>query len=994
MNKFLLTIFFLLTISSATFSQIQKNNHAQYWADSVFNTLSDDQRIAQLMVLRESSYTKDGPVYYDSLIADAITKYNIGGICLFQGGPVQQANFINYFQSIAKTPLMVCIDAEWGLGMRQDSVIPLNHQMMLGAVNDTAIIAAYGNLVGEQCKREGIHVNFAPVVDINNNPDNPVINDRSFGEDKYKVARYGVTYMKAMQRQGVLACAKHFPGHGDVSVDSHLDLPVINKSMAQLDSLELYPFEQMFNAGVGSVMIAHLYIPAIDTTANTATSLSKKNVTGLLRNKLHYEGLTFTDALGMKGVAKFFPGGQIAAQSLIAGNDMLCLPEDVATSIAKIREAIDSNKLSWDDVYAKCKKVLEYKYIYGMANAKPIDTTNLVNDLNAGSDIVKKLVADNAITILSNKDKEFFPLTDENKKIAYIGIGIDSANTFSTRLKNDLKADAFYFDYQENALRILSTVELLKTRYNVVVIGVHNYNRYPANQFGISSYALEMIKQIQQNTKSILFDFGNPYAIKNFCNADNLVACYEDDSITQNAAADILEGKIIAKGTLPVTVCDKYKYGTGFISKRIMPLATPAAEGLNGLQMTRDIDSIALEGIAGKAYPGCVVLIARHGKIVFEKAYGTYNYDTPEPVSLNSIYDMASVTKICGTTLSVMKLYDEGKLRLDKTLGTYLPWVRKSDKKNLNIKKILLHQARLVADVVFYKKTVDPVTGKPLPQYFRPDSSAKFNVRVAQNLYLRRDYADSMNQSIADSKLLPDEKYVYSDNDFILMADVVKALSGLRIDKYVDKYFYKPMGLHSIGFNPRNRFDTNLVAPTELDQYFRYQHLHADVHDEGSAMFGGDAGHAGLFSNAEDIGALLQMFLDGGSFKGKQYIKPSTLKLFTAYNSSISRRGIAFDKPQKDNYTTTDPHPYPSRFASPLTFGHTGYTGTCIWVDPKYDLVYVFLSNRVNPVRSTDLYRLNIRGSIEDAVYKAMVPAIPEVIKREEFEETNKPGKK
>ena len=416
MNRFWLTVFLLLVISSSTFSQVQKNKHAQYWADSVFNTLNDDQRIAQLMVLRESGYTEAGPVYYDSLIADAITKYDIGGIVLFQGGPVQQANFINYFQSIAKTPLMVCIDAEWGLGMRQDSVIPLNHQMMLGAVNDTSIIAAYGRLVGEQCKREGIQVNFAPVVDINNNPDNPVINDRSFGEDKYKVARYGVTYMKAMQNEGVLACAKHFPGHGDVSVDSHLDLPVINKSMQQLDSLELYPFEQMFNAGVGSVMIAHLYIPAIDSTANTATSLSKKNVTGLLRNKLHYNGLTFTDALGMKGVAKFFPGGQIAAQSLIAGNDMLCLPEDVATSIAKIREAIDSNKLSWNDVYAKCKKVLEYKYLYGVANVKPVDTTNLVNDLNTGANDMKKLVAENAITILNNKDKEFFPLTDENKK--------------------------------------------------------------------------------------------------------------------------------------------------------------------------------------------------------------------------------------------------------------------------------------------------------------------------------------------------------------------------------------------------------------------------------------------------------------------------------------------------------------------------------------------------------------------------------------------------
>ncbi|HSN09309.1 MAG TPA: serine hydrolase, partial [Hanamia sp.] len=445
-----------------------------------------------------------------------------------------------------------------------------------------------------------------------------------------------------------------------------------------------------------------------------------------------------------------------------------------------------------------------------------------------------------------------------------------------------------------------------------------------------------------------------------------------------------------AKGTLPVTVCSKYKYGSGILPKRIMPLATPDQEGLNGLQMEHNIDSIALAGIAGQAYPGCVVLIARHGKIVFEKAYGTYNYDTPEPVNLNSIYDMASVTKICATTLGVMKLYDQGKLSLDKTLGTYLLWVRKSDKKNLNIEKILLHQARLVPDVVFYKKTVDPITGEPLPRYFRPDSSRRFNVRVAQHLYLRRDYADSMNQSILDSKLLPKEKYVYSDNDFILMADVVRAISGLRIDKYADKYFYKPMGLHSIGFNPRNRFDTNLVAPTELDQYFRFQHLHADVHDEGSAMFGGDAGHAGLFSNAEDIGAILQMFLNGGTFKGKRYIKSSTLNLFTAYNSSISRRGIAFDKPQKDNYTTTDPHPYPSRFASPLTFGHTGYTGTAIWVDPKYDLVYVFLSNRVNPIRSDNLYKLNIRGAIEDAVYKAMVPAIPEVLKREEFEQQQK----
>jgi len=986
MKKFLLIFFALTFLKFIAFSQTP-SPAAKQWSDSVFNSLNDDQRIAQLMVLRESSFSKDGPVYYDSLITEAIQKYNIGGICLFQGSPVKQANFLNYFQSIAKTPLMVCIDAEWGLGMRFDSVTALNHQMMLGAMNDPGLIYQYGKLVGQQLKRIGIQVNYAPVVDINNNPNNPVINDRSFGEDKYKVGQFGIQYMKGMQDVGVLACAKHFPGHGDVSVDSHLDLPVINKSMAQLDSLELYPFKQMFTAGVGSVMIAHLSIPAIDSTPNRATSISKNNVTGLLRNQLHFDGLTFTDALNMKGVSKYFPGGEIAAQSLIAGNDMLCLPEDVGTSIAKIKEAIENKKLTWNDVYEKCKKVLVYKYMYGVAKVQPINNTdNLTNDLNAGIDKMKKLVAQNAITVLNNADKQFFPLNQKKKsqkEIVYVGIGISGDNTFSKRIKEDLNADAFYYDYKQNASRILSTVELIKDRYKSVVIGIHNYNRYPANQFGISDYALDLIKQIQQNNKTIIFDFGNPYALKNFCDAANLVACYEDDSITQNVAADILEGKIKAKGTLPVTVCANYKYGSGIVSKALIPVATPESQGLNGLKMMNDIDSIVNLGIAEKAYPGCVVLIARHGKVVFEKAYGTYNYDTPDPVTRNSIYDMASVTKICATTLSVMKLYDEGKLRLDKTLGTYLPWTRKSDKKNLNIEKILLHEARLVPDVVFYLKTIDPVTKQPLPQYFQPDSSAKFSVRIAQNLYLRTDYADSMNQSILDSKLLPTDKYVYSDNDFILMADVVQAISGLRIDQYVDKYFYKPMKLHSIGFNPRNRFDTNLVAPTELDQYFRHQLLHADVHDEGSAMFGGVAGHAGLFSNAEDIAAILQMFLNGGSFNGKQYIKPATLKLFTAYNSSISRRGIGFDKPEKDNYTTKDPHPYPSRFASPLTFGHTGYTGTCIWVDPKYDLVYVFLSNRVNSERSVNLYKYNIRGAIEDAVYKAIVPAIPEVLKLE-----------
>lgn len=415
------------------------------------------------------------------------------------------------------------------------------------------------------------------------------------------------------------------------------------------------------------------------------------------------------------------------------------------------------------------------------------------------------------------------------------------------------------------------------------------------------------------------------------------------------------------------------------LSREILPFATPESEGLNGKKMTSAIDSIAILGIDKKAYPGCVVLIMRNGKIVFEKAYGTYSYDDPTPMTVNSIFDMASVTKVAATTISTMKLYDEGKLRLDKTLGTYLPWVRHSDKSDLNIRDIMLHQAGLVPDVVFYLKTIDTATKTPLPEFYHSDSSAVFGVRVAQHLYLRSDYWKTMDQSIVDSKLILPAKYLYSDNDFILMGDIVQAISGLRIDKFVYENFYKPMGLTSIGFNPRNHFDTSLIAPTEWDTYFRHQHLHGDVHDEGAAMFGGVSGHAGLFSNAGDIGAIFQMLLNDGNFNGRQYIKPETVKLFTAYNSSISRRGIGFDKPQKDNYTTTDRRPYPSRFASPLTFGHTGYTGTAVWVDPEYNLVYVFLSNRVNPTRSNELYRYNIRGAIEDAVYEAMTPPLPEI---------------
>ena len=960
----------LLFIGINGFAQ---ENATSRWIDSVFKTLTPDEQIAQLMVVRLSEKTATGYIYYDSLVMELVKKHNVGGVCLFQGGPVLQATTINNLQAAAKTPILMCIDGEWGLGMRYDSVLPLPRQMMMGAVQDPRIMYQYGKIVGNQCKRAGIQVNYAPVMDINNNPDNPVINDRSFGEDKYKVAEYGIQYMKGMQDAGIMSCAKHFPGHGDVAVDSHKDLPVINKTRAQLDSLELYPFREVFKAGIGSVMIAHLSIPAIDNTPNKPTSISYKNVTELMRNELGYQGLTFTDALGMQGVNKFYPNGAASVESLIAGNDMLCLPGDVPMSITKIKAAIDSGRLNWADIEKHCKRVLTAKYQYGLSKLQPVNTENLTSDLNSNVPFMRKLIAQEALTVLKKTDAAFFPMTVKDNPakadVVYVSVGMNTDNAFATRIRNDYKADVIYFDYKQDASGISETVASIRKQYKNVVIGVHAYSRTPANNFGISKNAVDLVAQLQQKTKAITFVFGNPYAIKNWCNAKNLVACYEDDSIIHNVAIDLLQGKIGAKGKLPVTVCTQFKFGSGINYDALAPV-DPSKLSLDTRKLSF-IDDIAEDAIEKGAAPGAVVLVAKDGKIAYYKTYGSFSYDKVEPVTTESIYDMASVTKICATTISVMKLYDQGKLDLEKKLGDYLPWVRGTNKEHLTIENILLHQAGLVAYIPFYRETID-AGGVPLPGFYSTVKNDSFGIRVANSLYMRNDWRDTIYKRILQSPLGKANRYIYSDNDFIFLGKIVEAISGLSLDEYVKKEFYKPMGLTTAGFKPAEQFPLNRIAPTEQEKFFRRQLLRGDVHDPGAAMFGGVAGHAGLFSNAYDLAVIMQMLLNGGTINRKRYLQKETVELFTAYHSSISRRGYGFDKPEKDNHIRPDP--YPCYTASPLTFGHTGFTGTCVWADPVYNLVFVFLSNRVNPEGGDNrkLLTMNVRTNIQEAIYKAM----------------------
>jgi CubicO group peptidase (beta-lactamase class C family) len=720
-------------------------------------------------------------------------------------------------------------------------------------------------------------------------------------------------------------------------------------------------------------MIAHLSIPAIDKTPHLPTSLSQKNVTDLLRRDLGFKGISFTDALEMQGVAKYYPQGDAAVKSLLAGNDMLCLPGDVPKAINRIQSAITKGVLDSTDIINRVKKVLLVKYNLGLNHPPVIDTTNLYNDLNKDVNALKSKVARNAITLLRMKDSFVFPLS-ANKKIAYVGVGAADTTALGLLLAIENYADVFLMDYNADATIANSILQKVSNGYDEVIIGVHHFNKYPARNFGLTTTALNLIKDLQSSTHAITMVFGNPYALKNFCDADNLVECYEDDPLFQQAAYEWLNGGFVAQGKLPVTVCDAFHYGDGITDYGLQQLAhaSPEAVGMDSAKLYSQIDSIANDAIAKHATPGCVVLVAKDNKIVMDKAYGYLTYNKQQPVDTNTIYDLASVTIISSTLLSVMRLSDEGKLDINKTLGDYLPWVRGSNKSDLVLKDVLLHQAGLVAYIPFYKETLD-AQGNPNPNIYHRFPDSIYSVHVAANMWMRKDWIDTIYERILQSKLELPIRYIYSDNDFIFLAKVVEQITGMTLDEYAAKTFYKPMHLYNTTFKPYEHIPINNIAPTENEQQFREQLIRSYVHDPGSAMFGGVAGHAGLFSNVHDLAILYSMLLNGGEWDGVHYIKKETIDYFTQYHSDISRRAYGYDKPEKDNATRKEP--YPCIDASPLAYGHSGFTGIWVWNDPKYNLEFIFLSNHVNPEggANTRLITMNVRGKILEAVYQAML---------------------
>ncbi len=980
------------------FSQKVDTIKQRVWVDSMMKSLTLRERIAQSFMV--AAYSNKDQKHIDE-VTELVKNEKVGGILFFQGGPVRQARLTNYYQSISKVPILISIDGEWGLGMRLDSTFSYPRQMMLGAASNSNLVYQVASDIASHMKRMGIHINFAPVIDINNNPLNPVISSRSFGEDRQKVAEYGVEYMKGLQDNGILACAKHFPGHGDTDADSHFALPQVNHSFERLDSVEFYPFKELIRNGVASVMVAHMRVPALEKDTNLASSISPSIIKGVLIDSLNFNGLVFTDALNMKGVTAFHKPVELNYLAYKAGNDFLLYPEKVKESIDFIESEVLKGSISKDEVNRKCRKILMAKYAVGLSEYKPIKIANLVSDLNTStSELLKHKVAEQGITLLNGTG--LIPLLRlDTLKIAYIEIGKGKGEAFRNQLEMYTAITSFSIN-PESSLDSYDSLLTALDPYNLVVVGYHAADTRVSKNYGVMSQAANFIFDLSFRKKVIVDIFGNPYTLNRLLNLPSLgglIISYDNSSTIQSVSAQMIFGGIGVKGTLPVSPTSVIPIGSGCqIGERIrLKYSIPEELGIDSKSLA-GVDSIALDAIAKQVTPGMQILVAKDGVVFYNKSFGSFTYSNETPVDNRSIYDIASVTKVTATLPSIMRLFDRDSIDLQKSLDSYITFPNGCNKKKLVIKDLLLHQSGLVPWIPFYFYTLStlfpekpvishtsspeypyPFNGSafiskfsiPDPRYYSTKYSFDFPLTVAANIFAKEGMKDSIYSRMNASEIKDAGKFKYSDLNFLYLQRVVENITRRGLDEYADNNFYRHLGMSSTSFLPLRKFEITRIAPTEDDLIFRKQIIQGYVHDQAAAMMGGIAGHAGVFSTANDLAKLMQMYLQKGLYGGERYFSSNTVDLFTTTpnGNSGNRRALGFDKPEPQ---VGKPSPA-CVSASASSFGHSGFTGTMVWADPENGIVFVFLSNRVYPDATNNrLVEMNIRTNIQEIFYQAV----------------------
>ena len=956
--------FVLICFSIQGFAQSQPNFYSKKagnWADSVLLKMPLEEKLGQLFMV--AAYSNKGEEHKKA-IASLIKNEQIGGLIFMQGGPGRQAQLTNYFQSISDVPLLIGMDAEWDLAMRLDSAFKFPWAMTMGAVEDSLLIYKTGFQMGLHCKRLGVHISFSPVLDINTNPKNPIINARSFGENRERVTTHSLALMRGLQDAGTLACGKHFPGHGDTDADSHKKLPIVAHDSTRLSNVELYPYQKLINNGLASIMVAHLSVPALDASG-LAVSLSPKVVTGMLSNTMGFNGLIITDALNMKGVSADYAPGDVDLKAFKAGNDILLFAEDVPKAKARILEALAKEEVTEADLNARVKKILMAKYFVGAKQKSVINTKDLIADLNdPTSEMLRKQIMEQALTLLINKD-DLLPVKKlDDYKIACVQMGNEIEGEFLQSLQFYTQVDGFKLDANPN--------ELLNklSAYDLVIVGYHTDNKNPWRNYKPTEAQRTFIKKLSLQNAFVLSLFANPYVLGEMPEAElanGLIMAYQNNTEANVGVAQLIFGAITAKGKLPVSGSKLFDEGYGQQSEFLdrLGFCLPEEVGIDRATL-EGIDKYAKQAIDASATPGCQILVAKKGKIFYNKSFGFHTYKEQVEVKNSDVYDIASITKIAATLPMVMKMVEAGALDLDDELGSIYPAAKGTNKEHLRIRSILAHQAGLQPWIPFYLRTL--TDNLPNPAIYSTVKKDSFSLEVTENLYMKNSQVDKMYEEILQSPLR-EKNYKYSDLGYYFFKAIVENYYNEPLNKKTIEYLYKPLGATTLGYNPLDRIEKERIPPTEQDSYFRYEAIQGNVHDQGAAMTGGVGGHAGVFTNAQDLAKLMQMYLNYGNYGGIQYLDSAVVAEFTRcqFCENDNRRGAGFDKPTGGNVGPT------CNCVSMLSFGHTGFTGTIAWVDPEEEIVYIFLSNRTWPdAENKKLIHMNTRSLIQEEIYNAL----------------------
>lgn len=962
------------------------------WVDARMGELTPAQRVAQLIVMAVDPKDDDAT---RSLVKRYVAQNCVGGLIYNESTLAEQLSVTNYAQQQASVPLLITIDGEWGPAMRVEGTPKFPRNLTLGAINDDALLYQYGREVARELRRVGIHVNFAPVLDVNDNPLNPVIGTRSFGDSPELVSRHAIAYARGLEDGGVLSVGKHFPGHGSSVEDSHKTLPLIDKSMQEINTCELVPFRNYIDAGLSGILMAHLNVPAIDDSGRP-TTMSHNCVTELLKEKLGFSGLVFTDALSMEG-AKRNVTGSPCVNALLAGNDILLMPANADAEVQAVLDAVAAGTLSQADIDERCRKVLSYKYALGLTSQQSVSTAGAAADLAAGdaNALQHRLVAA-SITVLKNHDNILPVRNLQSRHIAVVTVGDarGAKSAFSRRSADYAQASYYSWQAGKNAASIADSIAA--GNFNLVSVAVCGTD--PATCAAAST----IVKKCKNVVLTVM---GKPYELSR-CGSlitssrvKAALVAYQNDDLVQDYAAQTIYGGNAAAGVLPITLkCGSKTYHSGhgvhYAATRL-GYGVPSEVGVND-RLLQQIDSVARLGVREKAFPGCQVLVARHGKIICQRSYGEIDFGSGIAVDDNTIYGLASVSKATGTLAAVMKVYDQGKFALDEPASRIITDLRDGDKADITFRDLLYHETGMPASMNMWTMMMDPATytgtliagnaddnhtikimngawghkdARLRTDILSDHMTDRFNIAIADGLWGGRVTYDSIMQRIYHIEL-GKKTYRYSCLNFCLLADAVQRITHSPLNYYVNTNIFAPLGAYRTLYRPLSRFPRDQIAYTEVDTYLRRQHIHGYVHDELAAFSGGVQGNAGLFSTAADLAKLLQMWLNGGTYGGVRFYKPSTVETFTTQKSANSHRGLGFDKPVVGNPDASNT----CEEATPETYGHTGFTGTSFWVDPKNDMFYIFLSNRVSPTRNNPNFgRISARSHIHSLIYKNLV---------------------